>query len=428
MASSTGALLAVLLSLIHHVKSDCSLALGMATGDIRDSQITASSSNSKWTQPSAGRLWNRRRIQNPETFGGWCAMDWDDDPYLQIDFGQETVITQVATQGLDLPFGNWVKKYSLNYSCDGMNWKTYRSFNKDTALKGNSDGKSVKRNKLDKAIIARVIRIRALEWNAYGIACMRAEVYGCNTQDGWYKDCSAAAGLESRQIPDKQVTASSFFKGHHPSQGRLNNQVKQVNDSALWGSWCADTEDISQYIQVDLTDVQNISGVATQGSSMGTWVTEYMLNYSLDGIRWKTYCNQSGEAKILQGNWDEMTVHKNMFEQPISARYVRFNPRAWRSLGQICMRMEIYLCQVYQGCSRSTERLPTTSTAVSSNNKLSVTRNVAPATKVNAFTQQENPTFTSVIEGLYSKGFRTTETWTTWLMIAWLLLLNVVIE
>lgn len=72
-----------------------------------------------------------RRIQEPETFGGWCAMDWDADPYLQIDFGQETVITQVATQGLDLPFGNWVRKYSLNYSCDGMNWKTYRSFDKD---------------------------------------------------------------------------------------------------------------------------------------------------------------------------------------------------------------------------------------------------------------------------------------------------------
>ena len=68
--------------------------------------------------------------------------------------------------------------------------------------------------------------------------------------DGWYKDCSAAAGMEKRQIPDKQVTASSFIKGHLPSQGRLNNQFKQVNGSALWGSWCADTEDISQYIQV----------------------------------------------------------------------------------------------------------------------------------------------------------------------------------
>ena len=58
-------------------------------------------------------------------------MDWDDDPYLQIDFGQERVITGVATQGLDFPLGNWVKKYSLNYSCDGLNWKTYRSFFKD---------------------------------------------------------------------------------------------------------------------------------------------------------------------------------------------------------------------------------------------------------------------------------------------------------
>ena len=46
---------------------------------------------------------------------------------------------------------------------------------------------------------------------------------------------------------------------------------------------------------------------------------------------------------------DEVTVHKNMFERRISARYVRFNPRSWRTLGQICMRVEIYLCQVYQG-------------------------------------------------------------------------------
>ena len=40
--------------------TDCSLGLGMITGDIRDSQITASSSYSEWTQPFAGRLWNTR--------------------------------------------------------------------------------------------------------------------------------------------------------------------------------------------------------------------------------------------------------------------------------------------------------------------------------------------------------------------------------
>lgn len=128
------------------------------------------------------------------------------------------------------------------------------------------------------------------------------------------------------------------------------------------------------FSQVDLKEVRNISGVATQGSSMGTWVTEYTLNYSLDGVLWETYRNLSGKAKVrikdndihpkcdllivtkfdvdsqtFRGNWDEMTVHKNMFERRIKARFVRFNPRAWRLLGQICMRVEIYLCQVYQG-------------------------------------------------------------------------------
>ena len=38
----------------------CHIGLGMMTGDIRDYQITASSTYSTWTQPFAGRLWNDR--------------------------------------------------------------------------------------------------------------------------------------------------------------------------------------------------------------------------------------------------------------------------------------------------------------------------------------------------------------------------------
>ena len=56
--------------------------------------------------------------------------------------------------------------------------------------------------------------------------------------------------MERGQISDKQVTASSFIQGHHPHQGRLNNVFKQVNGSALWGSWCAQNVDTTQYIQV----------------------------------------------------------------------------------------------------------------------------------------------------------------------------------
>ena len=58
-------------------------------------------------------------------------MESDHAPYLQVDFRKETVITAVASQGLNFPFGNWVKKYSLNYSCDGFHWQTYQSYDKN---------------------------------------------------------------------------------------------------------------------------------------------------------------------------------------------------------------------------------------------------------------------------------------------------------
>lgn len=409
-----GGMITLLLFIVHNSHADCSLGLGMMTGDIQDSQITASSSYSMWTQPSAGRLWNNRRVQD-STFGGWCAVDGDDAPYLQVDLRKETVVTAVATQGLNFPLGNWVEKYTLNYSCDGLNWNTYRSFDKHTALKGNGDGDSVVTNWLDEAIIARVVRINAVEWNTYGIVCMRVEIYGCDTkEDGSYEDCSTAAGLENRQITDNHVTASSFTSGHHPPQGRLNNVFKQVNDTAVWGSWCAGAEDMSQYIQVDLTEVRNISGVATQGAVMGCWVTEYMLNYSMDGAMWERYGNDSG-PQVLKGNVDEVTVHKNMFDRQINARYVRFNPRAWTPLGQICMRVEIYLCQTYQGCP-CPDRIPSTYRTVTSHQIPSVASDITSATKINTFTRPDEP-FANSVRELYSAGLRNTASFTMWILI-----------
>ena len=53
--------------------------------------------------------------------------------------------------------------------------------------------------------------------------------------------------------------------------------------------------------------------------------------------------------QILRGNVDTLTVHKNMFDWRINARYIRINPRASTPTGQICMRVEIYLCHNYQG-------------------------------------------------------------------------------
>ena len=77
-----------------------------------------------------------------------------------------------------------------------------------------------------------------------------------------------AAGMENREITNEQITASSFMHQHHPSQGRLHNVLQRVNGSAVWGSWCTNTVDTSQYIQVhETTDYNIVTGPMSRESS-----------------------------------------------------------------------------------------------------------------------------------------------------------------
>lgn len=71
------------------------------------------------------RLFFFLRVSKPLSFGGWCAADSDNNPYLEINFQRETVVQALATQGLQYLLGNWVSEYAVNYSCDGYRWTVY---------------------------------------------------------------------------------------------------------------------------------------------------------------------------------------------------------------------------------------------------------------------------------------------------------------
>lgn len=66
-----------------------------------------------------------------ERGGGWIPQFSDHNQWLQVDFGKDTQITGVSTQGHVLEFF-WVESYSLRYSVDGLNFEQYysRSHNK----------------------------------------------------------------------------------------------------------------------------------------------------------------------------------------------------------------------------------------------------------------------------------------------------------
>lgn len=59
------------------------------------------------------------------SLGGWCADDLDMNPYLQVDLVNNSIITAIATQGVQAN-GNLALRYKLNYSCDGKTWFDYQ--------------------------------------------------------------------------------------------------------------------------------------------------------------------------------------------------------------------------------------------------------------------------------------------------------------
>ena len=96
------------------------LALGMESGRISDSQISASSEYGDTMAAIYGRL----KFQG--IGGGWAALIPDTNQWLQVDLNNEqTSVTSIATQGRT-HHHQFVTRYKLQYSDDKNNFRYYR--------------------------------------------------------------------------------------------------------------------------------------------------------------------------------------------------------------------------------------------------------------------------------------------------------------
>ncbi|XP_042876662.1 discoidin domain-containing receptor 2-like isoform X2 [Penaeus japonicus] len=161
----------------------CNGALGMESGKIQDSQISASSSyDVSVTGPSSARL-------NVERAGGaWCPREMvgqeDLKEYLEIDLEAPHVISVTESQGR---FGNgqgveFVEQYMLEYWRHNT-WYTYKKWNGDKILQGNKNQYMPVRNELVPPIIASKIRFVPFSPHPRTV-CMRVELHGCPYEDG----------------------------------------------------------------------------------------------------------------------------------------------------------------------------------------------------------------------------------------------------
>uniref|UniRef100_A0A670JKM7 Contactin associated protein family member 4 n=1 Tax=Podarcis muralis TaxID=64176 RepID=A0A670JKM7_PODMU len=134
--------------------------------------------NDPWrVKSSQRRLWGCN-AHLAFSAGGWTPLISNKYQWLQIDLGERTEITAVATQG-GYGSSDWVTSYLLMFSDSGRNWKQYRQEESIWAFSGNTNADTVVTYNLQHSIKARFLRFVPLDWNRNGRIGMRIEVYGC---------------------------------------------------------------------------------------------------------------------------------------------------------------------------------------------------------------------------------------------------------
>uniref|UniRef100_A0A8C3TTR7 ferroxidase n=1 Tax=Catharus ustulatus TaxID=91951 RepID=A0A8C3TTR7_CATUS len=156
----------------------CSLPLGMESGEIKNTQIRASSTMTSWFNTWDASL---ARLNQNGKMNAWRAKLNNNQQWLQIDLLTVKKITAIATQGVtSLSAENFVKTYVLLYSNEGSEWKSYTegSSSVPKVFLGNANSNGHVKNFFNPPIVSRFIRIVPKTWYR-GIA-LRVELYGCD--------------------------------------------------------------------------------------------------------------------------------------------------------------------------------------------------------------------------------------------------------
>ena len=94
----------------------CAMPLGLQDKRLRNGLMSASTYYNHHLAPWHGRLNHR---------WSWSARHRNSRQWLQFNFVEPMKIKGVATQGRQ-DANQWVKRYTLSYSMDGMRFRNYR--------------------------------------------------------------------------------------------------------------------------------------------------------------------------------------------------------------------------------------------------------------------------------------------------------------
>ena len=154
----------------------CRSSLGVSSGDIKDNQMTASSS---FSVSSVGA--ENGRLGTERGGGAWCPAqlisEHSGEEWLEVDLGQETVVTGVITQGRYA--GGTGEEYAelvsiKVWSALEQTWDTVAE-----AVTANRDTYSKVEILLEESVVTRRVRLVPVSEHPR-MVCLRVELLGCS--------------------------------------------------------------------------------------------------------------------------------------------------------------------------------------------------------------------------------------------------------
>ena len=99
----------------------------MESNALPNSAITASS---VWTQHPGHDPWLARLNNVPKrgNTGSWSTKFNKAGEWLQVDLGEERLLTNLSTQGRPSK-DQWVTSYNISFSSDSVKWESYKENN-----------------------------------------------------------------------------------------------------------------------------------------------------------------------------------------------------------------------------------------------------------------------------------------------------------
>ncbi|KAL9979550.1 hypothetical protein ACROYT_G017228 [Oculina patagonica] len=315
--------------------------ISQLSGGLKDSQITASSSQNETFLPYSAKL--------EDALGGWIPLrasgeELHDVHFIQVDLRYAIQTKFVAAvQGVSPKIPT--NKIFLVLSEDGLEWKEKKN-GIITAVDRSADSTITIMKSLKFTATARFVRFVLPPFQKPGgeQPTYKVGLFGC-PDDGKTKGKAkkvpvpVGVGMESGVITDNQLTSSS-------EQGlEYGAQYSRLNSRSGAGAWCAASCDSSEYLQIDLGQVYLIFELEVQSkhdnSESTSSVMSFFFEYSADGASWEYYTANGAPKLFLGSPLTNLAIrHKLLF--PVYAESVRFRPQTDACINMACMRVEIY--------------------------------------------------------------------------------------